>query len=86
MSYRIYTWEEREKNKNRRITAEKTYDILNETVIQYDWQQQMILSVPKINNYSLRPPPKMEKITEQMDIDGTREEGNIATDYSLQDI
>ena len=35
-------------NKNRIITAEKSYDIINETVIHYDWEQQMILSVPKI--------------------------------------
>ena len=41
--------------KNIRITAEKAYDILNETVIQYDWEQQMILSVPRINHSSLRP-------------------------------
>ena len=41
--------------KNRIITAEKAYDILNETVIQYDWEQQMILSVPRINHSSLRP-------------------------------
>ena len=30
------------------ITAEKAYAITNETVIQYDWEQQMIMSVPKI--------------------------------------
>ena len=28
----------------------------------------------------------MDEITEQMDIDGTREEEDIAADYSLQDI
>ena len=27
-------------NKNRRITAEKAYDILNETVIQHDWEKK----------------------------------------------
>ena len=36
----------RGKRKNSRITSEKAYDILNKTVIQYDWEQQIILSVP----------------------------------------
>ena len=30
------------------ITEEKAYDILDETVIQYDWGQKIILYVPKI--------------------------------------
>ena len=42
------------RNKNRRVNAEKAYDIINGTVIQYDWEQQMILSVTKINHSSPR--------------------------------
>ena len=42
------------RNKNRRISAEKAYNFINETVTKYDWEQQMIMSVPNINNYSLR--------------------------------
>ena len=30
------------------ITEEKAYAILDETVIQYDWEQKIILYVPKI--------------------------------------
>ena len=42
--------------KNSKITAEKAYDILNETAIQYDWWQKMILSVPKIKSFFSNTP------------------------------
>ena len=57
---------------NMRIAVEKAYYILNETVIQYDWEQQMILSVPKIKSFFSKTPEKMEEITEKMDIYGAR--------------
>ena len=46
------------KNKNRIITAENAYDILNKTVIQYDWEQQMIMYVPKIKSFFYKTPEK----------------------------
>ena len=39
---------------------------LNKTVIQYNWEQQIILSVPKINVFLSDTPEKMDKITEEM--------------------
>ena len=33
----------------RRINSEKEHDIINETVIKYNYEQKMTLSVPKIN-------------------------------------
>ena len=46
----------------------------------------MIMSVPKIKSFFSKTPEKMDEITEQIEIDGAREEENIAADYSLQDI
>ena len=46
LSNRSYTLEER--GGNWRITAVKAYDVHNETVTQHYWEQQMILSIPKI--------------------------------------
>ena len=74
------------KGGNSQITAEKAYDILFDTVIKYDWQQKMRLSVPKIKSFFFKTPAKMQDITqgdsdeitnydmEQMDIDDTNEE------------
>ena len=42
--------------KNRIITAEKAYDILNEIEIQYDWEKRIILSVPKIKSFFSQTP------------------------------
>ena len=44
----------------RRITAEKVYDILDETVIHYYWEQQVILSVPKMKSFFFKTPDKMK--------------------------
>ena len=44
---KIYTRRNGRGDKNRRITADKSYDILNETSIHYDWYQQIVF-VPKI--------------------------------------
>ena len=70
---------ERKGRKTKSIfTAEKVYDILNKTVIKYDWEQKMTLSVPNIKSFFSNTPEKMEEIMEQMDIGGAREEeGNM---------
>ena len=62
----------RGKGENRIITAEKVYDIPNETVIHYDWEQQIILSIPKIKSLLYKAPEKMEDIMEQIEIYGSR--------------
>ena len=38
------------------LTAEKAYDILNETLNQYDWEQQMIISFHKIKSFFSKTP------------------------------
>ena len=48
-------------NKNRIIIAEKAYDILNETVIQYDWEQQMIMHVTRIKSFFSKVPKKRKR-------------------------
>ena len=55
-----------------RITAEKAYDILNVTVIKYDWEQKMNLSVTNIKELFSNTPYKTKEIMEQMDIDISR--------------
>ena len=62
MSYRTYTCLASEKEKNRWITAEKSYDIFLDTVIKYDWQQKMTLSVPKIKSFFSKTPEKNQDI------------------------
>ena len=42
------------------MNAEKEFDILNETVIKYDWDQKMTLSLPKIKSFFSKNPDKME--------------------------
>ena len=42
--------------------------------------------VPKIKSFFYKTPEKMDEITEQTEIDGTREGEDISDDYSLQDI
>ena len=46
------------KEKNTIITADKAYNILNKRVIQYDQDQQMILSVPNIKSLFSKTPEK----------------------------
>ena len=41
-----------------RITSDKSYDIFYETLIKYDWEQKMILSVPKIKYFFSNTPEK----------------------------
>ena len=43
-------------NEKRIITADKEYDILDETVIQYDWEQQMTMYVHKIKSLFSKTP------------------------------
>ena len=45
-------------NENRRKNAEKAYGILNEKVIQYDWEKKMIISIPKIKLFFSKTPEK----------------------------
>ena len=54
--------------------------------MDYDWEQQIILSVPRIKSLLSKTTEKMDKITEQMEVYGAREEEDIVADYSLQDI
>ena len=54
------------KGGNSQINAEEAYDIIFDTVIKYDWQQKMTLSVPKIKSFFFKTPEKMEEIMEQM--------------------
>ena len=61
LSYRSYTGEERGGGgKNRRIAADKAYDILNETVMKYDWEEKMTLSVPRIKSFLFKTKYKMQ--------------------------
>ena len=46
------------KNKNRRTNEEKAYDIFLDTVMKYDWQKKMTLSVPKIQSFFSKIPAK----------------------------
>ena len=46
----------------------------------------MVLSIPKIKSFFSKTPEKVDEITEQMDIDGSREEEDIVAGYSSQDI
>ena len=62
---KLYTRGKENKNKNRRITAEKAYDILHETVIKYDWEQKLTLSVPNIKSFFSKTPEKIEEIMEK---------------------
>ena len=50
------------KNKNRKITAEKAYDILLDTVINYDWHKKITLYIPKIKSLFPKTPAKMQDI------------------------
>ena len=73
------------KNQNVIITAEKAYDILLDTVINYDWKQKTTLCVPKIKQIFSKTPLKMQDMIqgatyditnddmEQMKIDDARE-------------
>ena len=74
----------RGKWKKGRITSDKACDILYETLIQYDWEQQMILSVPNINSSSLRPHKNGRDNVKKKDIDGSIEEEENVEDYSLK--
>ena len=49
---------EKGEGKNRIITAEKAYDILNVKLIYYYWEQEMILFVPKIKLFFSKTPEK----------------------------
>ena len=53
-------------NKNTRVTAEKAYNILHETVIKYNWVPQLTLSVPKIKSFFSKTPEKMEEVMKEM--------------------
>ena len=72
-------------NKYSRITAEKVYNIFHETVIKSDWEKKTTLSVPKIKLLFSNTPEKMAYITEQMEIDGDREEKYNMEYLYLQD-
>ena len=50
------------KNKNRQITVDKAYAILIGTVIKYNREQKMTLSVPKIKSFFSMTPEKMQDI------------------------
>ena len=50
------------KNKNRKITVDKAYAILIGTVIKYNREQKMTLSVPKIKSFFSMTPEKMQDI------------------------
>ena len=83
------------KEEKRRITVEKAYDILLDTVIKCDWQQKMTPSFPKIKSFFSKTPAKMEdtiqgvsdEITnddmEQMYIDDAKEREEEIEDLSL---
>ena len=58
----LYMVGNRNKNKNRKITAEKAYYILVNTVIKYVWLQTMKLYVTNINSFFSKTPVKMQTI------------------------
>ena len=64
----------------------KACDILNETVIHNDWEQQMIMYIPRIKSFFSKTPEKMEEIMKHMEIEGTRKEADNVEDYTLQNI
>ena len=68
------------------LTAEKAYDILNETLIKYNWQQTKTISIHNIIQFFSKTSDKMEEIMYKMEIDGARQEEDIMKDYSLQDV
>ena len=86
------------KNKYRLIAAQKAYDLILDTVIKYDWQQQMTLSVPKITLLFSKTQSKTQDIIQgttdeinnddmkQMDIGYAKEEEQDMEDLSFQDI
>ena len=53
------------------VAVEKACNILHETVIKYDWEQTLTLSISKIKPFFSKTPEKMEEIMEQMEIDGS---------------
>ena len=59
-------------NKNMRITTEKAYYIIHETVINYDWEKKMTLSVLKLKSFFYKDPDILEEILEQMEVYGAR--------------
>ena len=72
------------KNRNRRITTEKSYNMLLDTVITYDRHQKRTLPVPKIKSFFSKTPSKIQDIAqdasdsitndymEQIDIDSAK--------------
>lgn len=56
------------KSKKQKITSERAHKILMDTILSNDWEQQLVVTVPKIKSFFQKTPAKMSEAIEKAKI------------------